>query len=122
MPGSYPPTQFVRSIPKDLILTLITFGIFNLHVQSRQMQAVNAMLKEERYNFWMWLLVTIITMGLYHIYHEFRMSDDIARVLGKPEGNSDGLVSVLLTACGLFIVADAIQQSQINRYFGSQQL
>lgn len=36
--------EHVRNIVHDLILTLITFGLFNLYVQSRQMRAVNALL------------------------------------------------------------------------------
>jgi len=111
----------VRSIVLDLLLTLITFGLFNLWVQYKQMLAVNAMLGENRYSFLMWLLLTIVTVGLYHIYHEYRMSADIARKLGLNPGQ-DGLISVLLTALGLWVVADAIQQSQINRYFGSERL
>lgn len=111
----------VRNIALDLILTLITFGLFNLRVQSRQMLAVNAMLREEKYSFWMWLLFTIVTFGLYHIYHEYRKTADIARVHG--EANSyEPLITVLLTMFGLFFVADAIQQAQINRYFGSTRL
>lgn len=132
MVGSYPQSagtriegraaRHVRSIALDLIFTLLTFGLFNLYVQNRQMKAVNAMLGDDRYHFWMWLLLTIITVGIYHVYHEYRKSVDIARAMGDGNGQNEGLISVILTAFGLFIVADAIQQSQINRYFGSTKL
>lgn len=111
----------VRSIPLDIILTLITFGLFNLYVQNRQMKAVNVMIREERYSFWLWLLLVIVTGGLYHIYHEYRMSNDIAKAMGDSSTN-EGILAVVLTVCLLWIVADAIQQSHINRYFGSHKL
>lgn len=108
----------VRSIVKDLVLTLITFGLYNLWVQKKQIEALNAMVGEERYHFWMWLLLTLVTCGLYHIYHEYRISTDIARKLEQNPGQ-DGLIAVILSAMGLWIVVDAIQQSQINRYYGA---
>jgi len=111
----------VRSIAFDLVLTIITFGLFNLWVQHKQMQAVNAMLGEPRYSFWLWLLFTIVTAGLYHIYHEYRISSDIAHKLAVEPGQ-EALRSVILTCLGLWIVEDAIQQSQINRYFGARHL
>jgi len=114
-------SEHVRNIVLDIVLTLLTFGLFTLYVQHRQMRAVDAMLREGRYSWGMWLLLTIITFGLYHIYHEYRKSRDIASVMTSVDAN-EGLISVILTVMGLFVVADAIQQSHINRYFGSSRL
>lgn len=111
----------VRNIAVDLVLTLITCGLFNLWVQHKQMLALNLMLNEERYNFWMWLLLSIVTLGLYHIYHEFRKSEDLARIFRQPP-TQDGILTVVLVVFVLGWVADAIQQSKINTYFGSNQL
>ena len=116
-----PVSPHVRSIAMALILTVLTFGLFNLWVQHKQMQAVNAMLGEKRYSFLLWALFTAVSFGLYHIYHEYRISTDIARKLSEAPGQ-EGLRSVILTCLGLWIVEDAIQQSQINRYFGAHQL
>jgi hypothetical protein len=113
--------QHVRNIALDIILTIITCYIYNLYVQYKQMEAVNDMLKEEKYSFIFWLLFTILTCGFYHIYHEYRKSSDIARLRGKDEGTA-GLTAVVLTLFGMFIICDAIQQSEINTYYGHQQL
>lgn len=114
-------SPYVRNIALDLVLTLITCGLFNFYVQYCQMEAVNVMLKENRYSYWRWLLLTLITCGLYHFYHEYRKSEDIANLVRRDTG-TDGLVSLALCILGFFFVADAIQQAHINRYFGSNDL
>lgn len=111
----------MRSIPLDLLLTLLTCFLYNVYIQYKQMQAVNDMLKENKYNFVHWLLFCIFTCFLYHIYHEYRMSSDIARVRGKDE-NGAGLVGVLLALFGLTFINDAIQQAEINAHYGNTQL
>ena len=111
----------VRNIALDLILTLLTCFIFNLYVQYRQCLALNDMLKQDKYSFWLWLILTIITCGFYHIYHEYRMSADLCKVL-KKSGEQLTIVSVFLTFFGFSIVLDAIQQSEINSYYGHHQL
>lgn len=113
--------RHVRNIALDIVLTLITCGLFNIYVQYKQMEAVNDMLKENRYNFVLWLILAIITCGLYHIYHEYRKSSDIARVLKKDQGSA-GLVAIILTVVGLMIINDAIQQSEINSFYGNSSL
>ena len=114
-------TEHVRNIALDILLTILTLGLFNLWVQHRQMVAVNAMLGQQKYSFWLWALLSLITCGIYHIYHEYRKSDDLARLLGRQASN-DGLVSLLLTIIGLGIISDAIQQSRINEFHGSTAL
>lgn len=127
VPGSRPVStgpigpQHVRNIPVDLIVTLLTCGLFNLYVQYKQMQAVNDMLGEPKYSWLTWALLTLITCGIYHIYHEWRKSTDVARCQGE-EGSSEPVVNIILTVVGLSIVADAIQQAEINRYYGSTSL
>jgi uncharacterized membrane protein YGL010W len=84
------------------------------------MQALNAMLKTEKYSFVTWLLLTIVTCGLYHIYHEYRKSADLDKVLGRE--SMEPLAVLLLAIFGLGLIGDAIQQSSINSYFGNDDL
>lgn len=116
-----PNPDFVRSVVFDLVLTVFTFGFFNLFVQYRQIKSVNVMIGQHRYSFLKWFLLCLITFGLYHIYHEYRKSTDIAKALQEPD-SMEPLVSLILTALALPWVADALQQVQINRYFGSETL
>lgn len=113
--------KHVRNIPLDIILTILTCFLYNIYIQYKQCQAVNDMLKEYKYSFVHWLIFTILTCTLYHIYHEYRKSSDIAVVM-KKEANSPGLISIILTIFGLSIINDAIQQAEINTYYGSSGL
>jgi len=114
-------SQHVRNIVLDLVFTVLTCGLFNFYVQYKQIQAVNDMLKQERYSFLFWILFCLITCGLYHIYHEYCKSGDVARMLKKDEGSA-GLIAVILTFLGLWAVNDAIQQVDINHYYESKSL
>ncbi len=112
--------EHIRNIALDIIFALLTCGLYNLWVQARQMEAVNEMIRQDKYSFLSWFLFTIITCGLYHIYHEYRMSNDIASVTGGSD--NDALISIVLCIFGLALVVDAIQQSHINRYYGDSAL
>lgn len=116
------PSEHVRNIAVDIVLTFVLCGLWNIYVQAKQMDAVNAMIKQQKYAFWPWLGLSLITCGIWHIYHEFRMSTDIAQVMGKPKDSNDPVVALVLSIIGLSIVVDAIQQTEINRYYGSNAL
>jgi len=120
--GYSAPSEHIRNIPLDIILTLLTLYLYNvIWWQHKQMRAVNAMLGQEKYSWGMWALLSLVTCGIYHVYHEYRKSEDIARVLGRG-GSNDGIVNLLLTLFGLGVIADAIQQARINEHFGSSAL
>jgi len=115
----------VRNIWLDLFLAFITCGIWSARVQSAQIDALNEILTKEqdrlrlyhRYSFWKWACLTLITCGIWHIYHEWRKSQDLAAVFNR-EKAVDGVIAVILTLTTLPMVADAIQQSFINQYYG----
>jgi len=110
-------SDHVRNIAMDIVLTLLTCGFFNLYLQYRQVLAINAMIKEQKYSFGKWFLFTIITCGIYHFYHEYRKTQDICLSIGK-EKSDDPVIHVLLAVFGFSIVVDALQQVEINKYFG----
>lgn len=113
--------DYVRSVAMDIILTILTCGLWNFWIQARQMGAVNYMIRSEKYHFLPWLGLTIITCGLWHIYHEYRLSRDIAIAMNKPESDIPW-VHMALSIFGLSIIADALQQAEINAYFGNTSL
>jgi uncharacterized membrane protein YvlD (DUF360 family) len=113
-----PISLHVRSIVLDMILTLLTCGLYNVYVQAKQIDAVNDMIGQKKYHFFKWLFLSLITCTLYHVYHEYIMHKDICAALGNPNAN-DPLVSLILASLGLWIVADAIQQHSINKFYGS---
>ena len=118
----YGRREFARSIVTDIILTLVTCGLWNLFVQYRQMTAMNFFLNEQRYSFPAWLIFTLLTCGLYHFYHEYRMSQDL-QIISPVAGEAQmPIVHLLLSIIGLSIITDALQQSHINRMLGHDAL
>jgi hypothetical protein len=109
--------EFKVSIAKYVIFSIITFGIFNIYWQYKQMMFVNAATAEEKFSFLRWSLFTIITCGIYHIYYEYVMGREIIMLqekLGITKSQDLPTISVVLSIIGLTIVTDAIQQREIN--------
>lgn len=114
-------SMFVRNIALDLILTFVTFFLYNIYVNAEQMDALNYMLGEPKYSFWRWFFFCILTFGMYHVYHEYVVARDLMTLTGEPQ-SMEPAIHVVLTCLGFPFVADAIQQYHINSYFGSKRL
>lgn len=114
-------TKYVSSIIFDILVTIVTCGIYYFFIQHRQIQALNHMLGRPKYSFIKWLLFTIITCGIYHLYHEYIMAGDIAQVIGEKSSNFQ-LLMLALAIVGLPMIADAIMQDKLNKHFGFDQL
>lgn len=121
-PLSEPPTRTLTSnIALDVILSVITCGIYWFFWQARQMRAINYLLGHERYSFWLWFFLTLITCGLYNIYYEYYMAQGIVEAQDMrdlPRSKDLPVLSLILSIIGLNIVTDAIQQNEINKFFG----
>ena len=120
--ATYPiePEKAVSSVAKDILLTLLTCGIYDLFWQARQFRTLNAFLGRTQFRFWTWLLLTLVTCGIYHIYNEYLMAKSIVTVqrqLAKPTNENLPLISLMLSVFGLTLLADAIQQTEINGFF-----
>jgi magnesium-transporting ATPase (P-type) len=109
--------QHIRNIFLDIFFSLITCGLFNIYIQYCQILAVNEMVGEERYSFLKWFIFCFFTLGLYHIYHEFVKGEEIGKIAGE---RNLGLICLILALCGLSIIADALQQNQINSIYGEK--
>ncbi len=104
-------------VAKDVILTLLTCGIWDLVWQYRQMRTVNILLGYEEFHFGKWLVFTLLTCGLYNLYHEYLMGRAIVRIqhkYGLPPSESLPAISLVLTLVSLGIITDAIQQKELN--------
>ena len=112
-------TYHVRNIAIDIILTIISFGMFNIWVQYKQMEAVNDMIGRKKYGFLKWAILTLLTFGIYHFIHEYMKSRDIEISLGN-EDPAMPVLNLILTVFVLWWVGDAIQQLRINEYFGAR--
>ena len=106
------------NIPLYLILTIFTFGIFNLYWNYRQMRICNDLLQRQEFRFWVWLLLTIVTCGIYHIFYQYKMGAaivEIGRALNIDVLDKLPLLSVIITILGLSIVVDCIHQHELNK-------
>lgn len=122
------PGSYTSNIGMDVILTLITCGIYYFFWQARQFRAVNYLLGQERYSFWLWFFLTLITCGLYNIYYEYYLAQGLVEAqekLGRQKYKDLPVLSLIITLISflstvvfLNIVTDAIQQNEINKLFG----
>jgi hypothetical protein len=113
--------EFVSSIVKDIILSIVTCGIYTLFWTARQMKAVNYLLGTDKFSFVKWFFLSIITCGIYHIFYEYSMAQCIVEIqgkMGKPLSSNLPVISVILAIVGMGIVSDAIQQDEINKLLG----
>lgn len=115
-----PFEQVEKNIVLCVILSFLTFGLYNLFWQAHQMRVWNQLLGWQKYGFWKWLLLSLVTFGLYHIYHEYLMGQDLVYVqrrLGFQVAEHLPLISVLLAALAIPFVADAIQQHELHKLY-----
>ena len=111
---------YASSIALDIILSIITCGIYWFFWQARQMRALNYLLKEQKFSFPLWFLVSLITCFLFNIYYEYIMAKAIVEIQkkqGKAPSNDLPVLSLVLSIFGLHIITDAIQQHEINKFF-----
>ncbi len=121
--GRYPipHSEAVRGIALDIVLSLLTCGIYALYWQYKQMITLNAWLGRDDYSFVMWFFLGILTCGIFQIYYEYKMAKGINEIqdLNGMRVNSDlAVICLLLAIVGLGIVSVAIQQSDINSFYG----
>lgn len=108
---------FKSNIAKDIIVTILTCGLYNLFWQYRQMKFINLIAGEEKFSFLKWFIFLILTCGLYNFYHEYLMGCEIVILQEKcGVSRSEGLpaISIVLCVIALGIITDAIQQKEIN--------
>jgi hypothetical protein len=110
--------KFASNIVVDIILTIITCGIYLFFWQARQIRTLNFLLREQRFSFVLWFFVSILTCFIFNIYYEYIMAKAIVELQkrdGVQQSNDLPVLSLLLSVFGLHVVADAIQQYEINR-------
>jgi len=117
----YPARDAVVGVGTGIILCILTCGIYYFVWQYKQMQVLNAWLQTNEYDFFTWLLLTIITCGIFAIYYEYKMAKGINEVqerIGLRVNEDLALLSVLLAVFGIGIASVAIQQADINNFYG----
>jgi hypothetical protein len=110
-------SEHYANIPLYLLLTLVTFFLFNLYWNYRQMQACNDLLERNEFGFLSWLVLVIVTCGIYHLFYQYRMGaaiNEIQERFDRPVTDGLPVLSVVAAILGFGIVADCIHQYEIN--------
>jgi Domain of unknown function (DUF4234) len=123
--GSFPisRSEAVRGIAACVLLTLFTCGIYGMYWQYKQFQTINAWLGREEHNFLTYFLLSLITCGLYSIYYEYRFAQtvqDVQRSRGMVVNENLPLIAVLMAFFGFYFVTWAIEQQEINAWYGER--
>ena len=111
-------SPYYASIPLYLILTLVTFFLFNLYWNYRQMLACNDMLGREEFSWPTWFLLSLLTCGIYHLFYQYKMGaaiNEIQESFDMPVTEGLPLLSVIAAVAGIGILADCIHQYEINK-------
>ena len=117
----YPEYDGVRSIVLGIILSILTCGIYYLYWQYKQMETLNAWLGREEYNFWLWLVLFILTCSIFELYYEYKMAKGINEIQENNNLRVNGdlaLICVLISIFSLGLAATAIQQWEVNKFYG----
>jgi hypothetical protein len=105
-----------RSIFWDIVWTVLTFGLFNIYVQIRQIMDSNDILGREEFSFWKLLVLSILTLGLYFMYFEYKMTKELQLAVNGSYSKEVCWLCAIATFFGLWFVVDSYQQSLINLY------
>ena len=111
--------DYRRNVALDLILTILLCGLWNIVVQYKQLQMLNALLKTERFVAWKISVFTILTCGIYFVYYEYQKAEALHEITGKHD-DSEGVLAVILSFIGFNFVWDAIFQTKMNEYLDLQ--
>ncbi len=118
-----PEQDACRSIVWGIVLSIVTLGIYNVYWNYCEMKTINGLLGRKELSFSLWAIMSIITFGIFHLYYEYRMGLALQEVqvkYGHPKDANLPLVSLLVSFFGLTVVADAIQQNQINKLYSAR--
>jgi len=117
----YPRHDAVIGIGLGIVLSILTCGFYGLWWQYKQMVVLNAWLGREELSFLNWILLSILTCGIFALYYEYKMAKAINEIQER-EGlrvNSDlAVLCVFLALFSFAIVSIAIQQADINSFYG----
>ena len=111
--------QFMKKeLPMAIILTIVTCGIYGIFWKAHVFKTLNVLLEFQKYSVVKWFFLSIITCGIYSVYIQYVLGQDILEIQKKkniPSPNENlPVLSLVLSLFGLLLIADIIQQSEIN--------
>lgn len=108
------PINKPHSIFLDILLTLLTFGLFNFWIQIRQIVDTNEVIGEYKFSVFKMIAFSILTLGLYFAYHEFKMTRELHLQKEGVENPTIEFITLVLAFLGFWFIVDSYQQSLLN--------
>ncbi len=106
-----------RSIPLCILFTLLTCGIYGIYWMVVLTDESNALAPQNRTaSGASAVLYTLLTCGIYSFFWVYKLGeklDEINARNGQPNKNQ-GMLFLLLSACGLSIISFCIAQNTLN--------
>lgn len=107
-----------QSVALGLVLTIFTFGLYNLYWNWRQMRSCNELLGRREFSWTLWLILVILTFGIYHLFYQYKMGaaiNEIQELLDLPVTDGLPVLSLVAAIVGFGVVADCVHQHELNR-------
>jgi hypothetical protein len=106
-----------NSVIRDIVLTVITFGFWNLYVQFRQIEDVNEILRQPKLpSLLKVVLLPVLTLGLYFCFYEYKLTKILHQLNYQKTYTFNSVACGIMTLFGLWFIVDSYQQSLINDY------
>ena len=99
----------------DLVLILLTAGLWNIWMQYRQIRDYNRVSNEKKYSFLKWMILTLITFGFYHVYHEYKLTKSICEKNNIKEKEIISIIAAIISITGFWVFVDLYQQEILNQ-------
>ncbi len=111
--------KFHLNVILYVLLTIFTFGLFDLYWNRQQMLKCNELIGRDEFDFAGWLMLSALTMGIYHIFYQYKLSTiilEIQKKQGKAVSKKLPITSLFVSLIfGGTIIVDALQQIELNR-------
>lgn len=105
------------SLIRDIIFTILTFGLWNFYIQYRQIHFVNKIrINDGVPSVFFIVIFSIFTFGIYFCYHEYKMTKKLHEVAGFQDQQIVEILAAVITFIGLWFVVDLYQQYLINHF------
>lgn len=108
-----------RSIGLNLLLTIVTCGIYGLVWLYQLAEDVNVVTQRPNgTSGGMVLVLSLVTCGIYGFYWFYKAGeamDDLRAQSNQPSGNQ-AIIYLVLAVLGLSLVSMALLQSEVNKY------
>jgi hypothetical protein len=112
-----------RSPALVLLFSIITCGIYHVYWYFAVLYEMRDAGHSPTGNSpWLDFLIAVVTLGLYGFYVDYRIGKEILELQAERglRENDTSVMAVVLDIFGLGVVASALQQSELNRVWGSR--